>query len=140
MNIQLTISLLASDRIETLGKCLESVSPLLRELNSELVVVATGRDSAVAELVRQYSARIIPFTWCDDFSKARNTGLAEAKGEWFLYLDDDEWFEDVSEIVDFFCHIYSAKLPRLGRKGLYGRPSGADVPSVAGDTVYLSDS
>ena len=102
MNIQLTISLLASDRIETLGKCLESVSPLLRELNSELVVVATGRDSAVAELVRQYSARIIPFTWCDDFSKARNTGLAEAKGEWFLYLDDDEWFEDVSEIVDFF--------------------------------------
>ncbi len=102
MNIQLTISLLASDRMETLGKCLESVSPLLRELNSELIIVTTGSDPAVTELARQYTSHVIPFTWCNDFAKARNTGLMEAKGEWFLYLDDDEWFEDVTDILNFF--------------------------------------
>lgn len=102
MNVQLTISLLASDRMETLGKCLESITPLLRELNSELIIVATGKDPAVTELAKRYTSQIIPFTWCDDFSKARNAGLEKANGEWFLYLDDDEWFGDVSEILDFF--------------------------------------
>lgn len=102
MNIQLTISLLASNRINTLRKCLDSITPLLRELNSELMIVTTGTDPAVLELAGQYTPNIIPFTWCDDFSKARNAGLKRASGEWFLYLDDDEWFEDVSEIIQFF--------------------------------------
>lgn len=102
MNIQLSISLLASDRMETLGRCLESIEPLLRELSSELIVVTTGEDPAVTELVKKYTSHIIPFTWCNDFSKARNTGLERANGEWFLYLDDDEWFEDTSEIIQFF--------------------------------------
>lgn len=102
MKLQLTISLLVSDRRETLKRCLESIVPLLKEINSELIVVFTGKDPAVLEIVNQYTSHIIPFTWCDDFSKARNAGLTEAGGEWFLYLDDDEWFENVTEIVEFF--------------------------------------
>lgn len=102
MNIQLSISMLVSDRMETLGKCLASLKPLLMELDSELIVVFTGKNKETLELVQQYTPQLIPFTWCDDFSKARNAGLKEAKGEWFLYLDDDEWFEDTSEIIQFF--------------------------------------
>lgn len=102
MNIQLTISLLASDRPDTLKKCLNSLTPFLKKLNSELIVVFTGKEQETLELIRQYTSRIIPFTWCDDFSAARNTGLSEASGEWFLYIDDDEWFEDPGEIIQFF--------------------------------------
>lgn len=102
MNIQLSISMLVSDRMETLGKCLASLKPLLTELDSELIVVFTGKNEETLELIQQYTTHIIPFTWCDDFSKARNAGLKEAKGEWFLYLDDDEWFEDTREIIQFF--------------------------------------
>ena len=53
-------------------------------------------------LLSEYTDHIVPFTWCDDFSKARNAGLKEAKGEWFLYIDDDEWFGDVQELIAFF--------------------------------------
>ena len=102
MNIQLTISMLVSDRMETLGKCLASLKPFLREMDSELIVVFTGKNQETLDLVRQYTSHIIPFDWCDDFSKARNAGLREAKGEWFLYLDDDEWFDDTGEIIRFF--------------------------------------
>lgn len=102
MKIQLTISLLVSDRIETLGKCLDSLKPLLRELDSELICVFTGQDAKTLELVQQYASLVIPFTWCQDFAKARNAGLEQAKGEWFLYLDDDEWFDDTEEIIQFF--------------------------------------
>lgn len=102
MKIQLTISLLVSDRMETLGRCLASLKPLLRELDSELIIVYTGKNPDTLELAKEYTSHIIPFTWCNDFSKARNAGLKEAKGEWFLYLDDDEWFEDTAEIISFF--------------------------------------
>lgn len=102
MNIQLTISLLVSDRMATLGRCLSSLKPLLRELDSELIVVYTGSSPETLELAEQYTSHIIPFTWCNDFSKARNVGLSAAKGEWFLYLDDDEWFENTDEIIHFF--------------------------------------
>ena len=102
MNIQLSISLLVSDRMETLDRCLASLKPLLRELDSELIIVYTGKKNETLELSKQYTSHIIPFTWCNDFSKARNAGLAQAKGEWFLYLDDDEWFEDTEEVIRFF--------------------------------------
>ncbi len=102
MKLQLTISLLVSDRRDNLKKCLDSILPLLKEVNSELIIVFTGKDPETLAIARQYTNHIIPFTWCDDFSKARNTGLEEASGEWFLYLDDDEWFEDTTEIIQFF--------------------------------------
>ncbi len=102
MNIQLTISMLVSDRMETLGRCLNSLKPLLRELDSELIAVYTGKSSESLELIQQYAAMVIPFTWCDDFAKARNAGLERAKGEWFLYIDDDEWFENTEELIRFF--------------------------------------
>ena len=51
MNIQLTISMLVSDRMATLGKCLSSLKPLLSELDSELIVVFTGKNEETLSLV-----------------------------------------------------------------------------------------
>ncbi|MCI8294193.1 MAG: glycosyltransferase [Hespellia sp.] len=102
MKIQLSISLLASNRAASLERCLDSLKPLLMKVPSELIVVFTGQDERVREIAAKYTDHIIPFTWCDNFSAARNVGLWAAKGEWFLYIDDDEWFDDVTEICDFF--------------------------------------
>ena len=35
-------------------------------------------------------------------SAARNYGIKNAKGEWYMSIDDDEWFESVEDIIDFF--------------------------------------
>ena len=102
MSIKLTISILLSDRIDTIEKCLESIVPLLQQIPSELILTVTGKDPRVKQLAKQYTDHIIEYTWIDDFSHARNQGLMEAKGEWFMYMDDDEWFEDVTPIIDFF--------------------------------------
>ena len=96
MNIQLSISLLASDRPAALERCLDSLRPLLMQVPSELIVIATGTDEKVREIASRYTDLIIPFVWCNDFSAARNTGLKMARGEWFMFLDDDEWFEDTT--------------------------------------------
>lgn len=102
MQIQLSISLLASNRAASLERCLDSLRPLLMQVPSELIIVFTGTDEKVREIASRYTDKILPFTWCDNFSAARNVGLWAAKGEWFMYIDDDEWFEDVTEIRDFF--------------------------------------
>ncbi len=102
MDIILTISLLASNRRDSLKRCLDSLKPLLVKIPTELIIVLTGTDGKVREIAESYTSQIIPFEWCNDFSAARNTGLNMAQGEWFLYIDDDEWFDDVSEICQFF--------------------------------------
>lgn len=99
---KLTISLLASNRKDTLPKCLESLKPILDNVSSELIVVDTGCDEELVEIIKKYTDKVEKFTWCNDFAKARNVGVDKAQGEWFMFIDDDEWFEDVSEIIDFF--------------------------------------
>lgn len=102
MKVQLSISMLISDRRNTLTRSLDSILPILKAIPSELILVYTGKESETLAIARRYTDNIIPFTWCNDFSKARNKGLEAASGEWFMLLDDDEWFEDTEPIIQFF--------------------------------------
>ena len=102
---KLTISILISRNYEGVKRCLDSVRPILEQVPSELILTDTGCGSKVRKLIEGYTDSIIDFEWIKDFSAARNVGLEEAKkngSEWFLYVDDDEWFDDVSELVRFF--------------------------------------
>lgn len=98
----LSISLLSSGRKDTIWKCLDSLKMIMEQIPSELVIVDTGCDEETHEKMKEYTNHIIDFNWCNDFSKARNAGLKECSGEWFLYIDDDEWFEDIEKLVEFF--------------------------------------
>ena len=98
----LTISLLVSNRIGTIRNCMESLQPLMKAVPSEMIAVDTGGTDGSIGIVAEYTANIVNFNWCDDFAAARNAGLEKASGEWFLFLDDDEWFENTEEIEEFF--------------------------------------
>ena len=98
----LSIGLLVSNRIETIQKCLDSLMPIRKQIPCELIIVDTGCGREVREIAEAYADIMAEFTWCDDFSKARNESLKYASGEWFLYLDDDEWFEEPDELIAFF--------------------------------------
>lgn len=125
-NPLLTISVLISNRPDTVRRCLDSVRPLLEQVPSELVLVDTGCGEQVRGIIEGYTDRIIDFQWCGDFSRARNVGLEKARGKWFLYLDDDEWFEDVSEIVDFFrCGEYRKYGQAVYTQRNYSEPDGS---------------
>ena len=97
-----SISLLCSNRKKTIRKCLDSLQPLRGAVSTELIIVDTGCDEETRAILEEYADQIVDFEWCKDFSKARNAGLEKCSGEWFLYIDDDEWFIDMDEIIDFF--------------------------------------
>lgn len=100
-----TISMLVSNRIDTVEKCFESFRPLLEQIPSEFIAVDTvgnEKSDGSIDVARKYADKIVHFEWCDDFAAARNAGLKEARGKWLIYLDDDEWFDDVGPLIDFF--------------------------------------
>ena len=84
--LRLSVCLIARNEEKFLGACLESV----RGLADEIVVVDTGSTDRTVEIAKQHGAKVDHFTWCDDFSAARNLALAHATGDWVLVLDADE--------------------------------------------------
>lgn len=97
----LTISMLISGR-EEMKKSLESLHYFKDAFPCEVILVDTGCNKEQRAYAEAHADRVIDFVWCDDFSAARNAGLKKAKGEWFMFLDDDEWFDDPQEMVSFF--------------------------------------
>ena len=98
----LSISILCSKAYDHIKKCLDSLLPVCEKLETELVLVDTSQEPKVRELLTQYTDKIIPFTWINDFSAARNAGLSACTGEWFMFLDDDEWIIDPEPLIQFF--------------------------------------
>lgn len=93
--------MLISGRDE-MEKSLNSLLYFKNAFPTEIILVDTGCNAEQRALAEKYADKIIDFIWCDDFAAARNTGLNEAQGEWFMYLDDDEWFDNPQEIITFF--------------------------------------
>ncbi len=114
-DIKLTVGILVSNHIKYIRKGLEAVKPLLDAVPSELIVVDTvgpENSDGSLEVVKEYTDKIYHFDWINDFSAARNVAMDHAKGEWFMYFDDDEYFDDVTEFIEFFnsgeCDKYYA--------------------------------
>lgn len=82
----LSLAMIVKDEAETLGHCLASV----RDLVDQIVVLDTGSGDGTPDLARALGAEVHAFPWGDDFSAARNAGLARCTGDWVLVLDADE--------------------------------------------------
>jgi tetratricopeptide (TPR) repeat protein len=81
-----SLCVIARDEEAMLGACLASA----RDAVDDMVVVDTGSRDATKRIAVQGGARVFDFTWCDDFSAARNDALRHARGQWILVLDADE--------------------------------------------------
>lgn len=98
----LSFCAIVRDEARRVGQCLASVAGLA----DELIVVDTGSADATPDLCRAWGARVCPFPWTGDFAAARNHGLAQAAGEWILWLDADEVLHagDPAGLLDTLAH------------------------------------
>lgn len=137
-SIVLSISMLISGK-EDMPKSLESLQYFKKALPCEIILVDTGCNAEQRALAERYADKIIDFVWCNDFAAARNAGLKEARGEWFLYLDDDEWFDNPTEIIDFFISGEYKKYNSAAYKvrNYFNRQGSAFDESVATRMVKL---
>lgn len=103
-NILLSVGIITKNEEKNLPNCLEGLKPLLMAIPSELIIVDTGSTDRTKEIARKYTSKVYDFKWINDFSAARNETLKHASGEWYMYLDADEWIEDCRDLIAFFSN------------------------------------
>jgi tetratricopeptide (TPR) repeat protein len=84
--------MIVRDAEATLPACLGSVAGI----PDETVVVDTGSTDRTKELAAALGARVLEFAWRDDFAAARNESLRHATRERILWLDADEWLDEIN--------------------------------------------
>lgn len=83
---RLSLCMIVKNEERFLRGCLESVKGVV----DEIVIVDTGSTDSTLDIAREFGAVIVPHVWTDDFSEARNVSLANATGNWALWMDADE--------------------------------------------------
>ena len=78
----LSISLLVSNRKDTIRNCMESIRPLLEQLPTELIAIDTAGEATDGSIsiVKEYTSLIYPFTWCNDFFRRQKRGSETCQG------------------------------------------------------------
>jgi len=77
---------------KNIAKCLGSLKPVV----DEIIVVDTGSEDATVRIAEELGAHVFRQKWENDFSKAKNAALDRARGDWVVFLDADEYFDEAS--------------------------------------------
>ncbi len=102
-DIILSIGMIVKNEEKVLERCLKSLKPIMEAIPSELIIADTGSTDSTVEIARKYTDNVYSFEWINDFAAARNYTIDHARGQWYLYIDADEYFDaDISEIIKFF--------------------------------------
>jgi tetratricopeptide (TPR) repeat protein len=102
---RLALVMIARDEAAVIAQALESA----RAHVERMIVLDTGSVDSTPEIAASLGAEVARFSWCDDFSAARNASLALSDAAWNLVLDADEWIETGAEAA-----LGPAALPAAG--------------------------
>ena len=114
--VRISACVIVKNEEKNIGRWLEN----MRQAADELVVVDTGSEDRTVELAEAAGARVFTWQWKGDFAAAKNYALDQARGEWILFLDADEYFSRASlqrvrgcveqyhrnrKVVGFICRL-----------------------------------
>lgn len=98
----LSIGMIVKNEEKYLDQCLTALKPILDNVDSELIIADTGSTDKTVEIAKKYTDNVYHFEWINDFSAARNSTLERARGEWYMFIDADEVFQNCDDIIRFF--------------------------------------
>lgn len=75
-----------------IASCINSMKSIV----DEIIVVDTGSEDDTIRIAEELGAFVFKHRWENDFSRARNSALEKAGGDWILFLDADERFHEDS--------------------------------------------
>jgi glycosyltransferase involved in cell wall biosynthesis len=97
----LALTMIVRNEEAHIGTALQHV----RRFADEVVIVDTGSTDRTKELCVPAADKMLDFAWCDDFSKARNFGLAHCTADFVIWLDaDDMVMEATADRISALVH------------------------------------
>ena len=90
--IRISACTIAKNEAENIARSIESYRPFV----DEIIVVDTGSTDDTVKIAEDLGAKVLYFEWCGDFSAAKNVALGAASGDWIIFLDADEYFDESS--------------------------------------------
>ncbi|HZR64064.1 MAG TPA: glycosyltransferase family 2 protein [Terriglobales bacterium] len=90
--MKISVALITLNEEQNLPRTLESVMPLVRDGQGEIIVVDSGSTDQTLEIVRSFGARIFTEPW-KGFAAQKNSAMEKATADWVLQLDADEALE-----------------------------------------------
>lgn len=111
---RVALAVIARDEEQFIADCLDSARPYV----DDVVVLDTGSTDRTVEIARAHGARVEHFTWCDDFSAARNAAIDATHADWVLMLDADErlvpesgpLLRQLPPLLPADCHGYTMRI------------------------------
>ncbi|CEP44363.1 glycosyltransferase [[Clostridium] sordellii] len=108
----LSIVMMVKNEERYLDKTLEALKPLMKEIDSELIILDTGSDDSTVEIAKKHTDKVFFANWSNDFGQMRNISISYASGEWILILDADEQLTNYDKLKKFFnsnlCKKYNS--------------------------------
>jgi glycosyltransferase involved in cell wall biosynthesis len=83
---RLSLCMIVKNEEDCIERCLRSV----KDIVDEMIIVDTGSTDRTQAICSSLGAKIYNFPWNNSFAAARNHSLAQATGDWILWLDADE--------------------------------------------------
>jgi glycosyltransferase involved in cell wall biosynthesis len=90
--VTLSVVLITQNEEANLPRTLESVMPLLRDGNGEIIVVDSGSTDRTVEIAQSFGAKVFVEAW-KGFAAQKNSAMDKASMDWVLQLDADERLE-----------------------------------------------
>jgi len=93
----ITLGMIVKDEADNLPRIFESVKDCFDEIH----ITDTGSKDGTQDVARKLGAQVFDFTWCDDFSAARNHSFSNVKTDFVAWLDGDDVLENRENFIKF---------------------------------------
>jgi len=97
--VHLSVVLITHNEEFNLGRTLESVKPLVRNGQGEIIVVDSGSTDRTVDIAKSFGAKVFVEPW-KGYSAQKNSAIEKSAGDWILSLDADEELDtDASRVI-----------------------------------------
>lgn len=103
----ISLCMIVKNEAEILARCLDSIADLM----DEIIIVDTGSTDNTKEIAAKYTDKIFDYTWCNDFSAARNYSFSLASMDYIYAPDADEVLDEENHAR--FAELKQTLLPEI---------------------------
>lgn len=113
--VKITVALITLNEEANLPRTLQSVMPLVRDAQGEIIVVDSGSTDRTVEIARSFGGQVFTEPW-KGFAAQKNSAMDKGSGDWVLQLDADEALEPrlCDEIVQLISSTRESQISLLG--------------------------